>query len=127
MTHSSGLHRAPHPRPRVIGETRGITYRSKLCAQGAGAPVTRQGPPPPHQTLELYDECHRPGNSPDPRRAGEDAKPQRKQDVMTLRKVGSNMTELTLPNAVVLFSYNTPVAAHITIAEGDIHNGFVRT
>ena len=38
----------PHPRPRVIGETRGITYRSKLCAQGAGAPVTRQGPP--HRT-----------------------------------------------------------------------------
>jgi len=39
---------------------------------------------------------------------------------MTLRKVGSNMTELTLPNAIVLFSYSTPVAAHIGA-------GFVRT
>jgi hypothetical protein len=41
---------------------------------------------------------------------------------MKLRQIGSNQTELTLPcGAVVLFSYETPVAAQL--ASG----GFVRT
>jgi len=41
---------------------------------------------------------------------------------MKLRQIAANQTELTLPNgAVVLFSYETPVAAQL--ASG----GFVRT
>ena len=32
---------------------------------------------------------------------------------MTLNVIGSNQTELNIANGVVLFSYNTPVAARI--------------
>jgi hypothetical protein len=40
---------------------------------------------------------------------------------MKVRDIGSNMTELELGSTTVLFSYQTPVAAHI---EGD---GYIRT
>lgn len=40
---------------------------------------------------------------------------------MKVRNIGSNMTELELGSKTILFSYQTPVAAHI---EGE---GYVRT